>query len=152
MRFLIQRVSEARVQVQGATVGQIGAGLLVFVGLGEGDSTAVFPKLIEKLVNLRIFDDAEGKPNLSVQDVRGGLLLVSQFTLYADVRKGRRPSYSGALAPETARPLFAELVRAVSVQVPDLKVETGEFGAMMEVQLCNSGPYTLLLDSSAFSD
>lgn len=152
MRLLIQRVSQARVDVEGRTIGQIEKGLLVFVGLGEGDTAKVFPKMIEKLINLRVFDDETGKPNLSVQDVAGGILFVSQFTLYADVRKGRRPSYSGALAPALAAPLFSQFVDQVSGSVPDLKVETGEFAAMMNVHLCNDGPYTLWLDSGLLGE
>ncbi|MGF1571496.1 MAG: D-aminoacyl-tRNA deacylase [Sumerlaeia bacterium] len=152
MRFLIQRVSHASVQVEGQLVSQIQQGLLVLVGLGEGDCEAVFPKMIDKLINLRIFDDEKGIPNNSVQNVGGGILLVSQFTLYADTKKGRRPSYTGALAPNLAAPLFDKLVECISLQVPDLKVETGRFGAMMNVSSCNAGPYTLWLDSSQFAE
>lgn len=148
MRLLIQRVKKAKVEVEGSTVGEIGHGLLVFIGLTHGDSAELFPKMFEKLINLRIFDDEKGIPNKSLLDEEGELLLVSQFTLYADAKKGRRPSYTNAMPPAEARALFQESVDFVRKLAPETKVETGEFGAMMEVSLINDGPVTIWLDSS----
>ena len=145
MRAVVQRVSRCRVTVEGKSVGEIAAGLLVLLGVKKDDTEAAADYLIEKVLGLRIFEDAEGKMNLSVQDAGGALLVVSQFTLYGDVRRGRRPSFDDAARPEEAKRLyeyFLEKVRAAG-----LRCETGQFQAMMEVELVNSGPVTILLDS-----
>jgi len=142
-----QRVSRARVQVDGRTVGEIGRGLLLLVGAGEGDSESHARWLAEKCAQLRIFDDERGRFDRSLLDTGGSALVVSQFTLYGDCRKGRRPSFSGALDPDAARPLletFAAALRALGVHV-----ETGCFGAAMNVELTNDGPVTLLLEHPA---
>ncbi len=145
MKLVLQRVSEARVEVGGEVIGEIGQGLLVFVGLGKGDSEELFSGMAKKVVNLRIFEDEAGKMNRSLLDVGGEILLVSQFTLYADTRRGRRPSFVEAMGPEEARELFAKFVEEVK-QYP-VKVEQGQFQAQMEVFLCNDGPVTILLES-----
>lgn len=145
MRAVIQRVSRAEVRVAGVLVGAIGSGLLVLLGIGQEDGADEARFLAEKTVHLRIFSDAEGKFNLSVLDIGGSVLVVSQFTLFADTRRGRRPSFTGASPPENAAPLverFMEEVRASSVPVAG-----GRFGAHMEVELVNDGPVTILLDS-----
>jgi len=146
MRALVQRVSEAAVSVAGAVTGTIGAGLLVLVGITEGDGAEDRDWLVRKLVQLRIFDDADGVMNRSVQDIGGSVLAVSQFTLYASTRKGNRPSYTGAARPEVAEPLFDAFVAALADELGK-PVPTGVFGAHMEVSLTNDGPVTLLLDS-----
>ncbi|MEX2655739.1 MAG: D-aminoacyl-tRNA deacylase [Acidimicrobiia bacterium] len=144
MRAVIQRVSRAEVTVDSELVGQIGRGLLVLVGVGPDDGEAEVEVLADKLVGLRIFPDDDGRMNRSVRDVGGGVLVVSQFTLYGDARKGRRPSFVSAAPPEVAEPLVADLVaRLVAAGV---QVGTGRFGAMMEVDLVNSGPVTLILE------
>jgi D-tyrosyl-tRNA(Tyr) deacylase len=146
MRAVIQRVKEARVEVEGKTVGQIGRGLVVLVGVGRGDSEQDADYLARKIVGLRIFDDHEGFMNLSVQEVEGSLLVVSQFTLYADTRKGRRPFFGEAAEPEEAERLyecFVEKLRGHGVPVA-----TGLFKEMMDVSLTNEGPVTILLDSA----
>jgi D-aminoacyl-tRNA deacylase len=150
MRAVIQRVSEASVTVAGAAVGRIGRGLLVLLGVGVGDSAADAELLAEKTANLRIFPDADGRFNRSLLDVGGGALVVSQFTLYADTRRGRRPSFSDAAPPEAATPLvdtFAAALRRMNVEVA-----TGAFGAHMHVALVNDGPVTILLDSETFRE
>lgn len=144
MRAVIQRVSRAEVMVDSELVGQIGTGLLVLVGVGPDDGEVEVEVLADKLVGLRIFPDDEGRMNRSVQDVGGGVLVVSQFTLYGDARKGRRPSFVGAAPPEVAEPLVANL--AARVAAAGVQVATGRFGAMMEVDLVNSGPVTLILE------
>jgi D-tyrosyl-tRNA(Tyr) deacylase len=146
MRAVVQRVSRARVSVDGAEVGAIEHGLMVLLGAGEADSETDLAYIVEKVVNLRIFGDAEGKMNRSVLDVGGGILLVSQFTLYGDARKGRRPAFVGALEPRRARDLYDKAIvelRAAGV----IRVEAGVFAADMQVELVNDGPVTLLLDS-----
>ena len=146
MRAVIQRVREGRVTVEGQTIGQIGHGLVIFLGAGHGDGEAEADRLADKIANLRIFADAEGKTNLSVLDVGGGALVISQFTLYADCRKGRRPSFVQAAPPDAAAPLvdyFARRLRRAGVG----SVETGEFGAMMLVEIQNDGPFTIVLDT-----
>ena len=146
MRAVVQRVSRAGVEVEGQRVGGIGAGLLVLLGAGAGDGPAEVAYMVDKVVNLRIFADEAGKMNRSVLETGGGVLAVSQFTLYGDARKGRRPAFTGALEPAAAQALYQEFVaglRAAGVA----EVATGVFGAMMEVELCNSGPVTILLDS-----
>ena len=148
MRAVVQRVSRAAVLVDGETVGEIapgGPGLLVLLGAGHGDDEGDVSYLVDKICGLRIFEDGEGKMNLSVSDVGGSLLVVSQFTLYGDTRKGRRPSFMSAMDPDLASPLVDLFVEQARSRVP---VETGRFGAQMEVSLTNEGPVTLLIDSN----
>jgi D-tyrosyl-tRNA(Tyr) deacylase len=148
MRVVIQRVSQASVTVDGAIVGQIGQGLLVLLGVGEDDGAPEAALLAEKIANLRIFSDAEGRFNLSLLDISGAALVVSQFTLYADLRRGRRPSFSDAAAPEVAAPLVDTVVSAL--RQLGVTVATGSFGAHMHVALVNDGPVTIVLDSTLF--
>lgn len=143
MKALLQRVTEARVEVHGATVGQIGAGLLVLVCAERGDSEAQADKLLAKILKLRIFSDEGGKMNRSVQDVAGGLLIVSQFTLAADVSGGNRPSFTAAAAPDVGRKLYDFFVAQATAAHP--LVQTGQFGADMKVHLVNDGPVTIPL-------
>lgn len=145
MRAVVQRVSRCRVTVEGNVVGEIGAGLLVLVGVSKADNEAAADYLVEKIIGLRIFDDAEGKMNLSVADSGGAVVVVSQFTLYGDVRRGKRPSFDAAARPEEANRLYEYFVG--KVRSSGLRCETGQFQAMMEVELVNSGPVTILLDS-----
>ena len=145
MRAVVQRVSEASVRVDGRVVGRIGPGLLVLLGVGRGDGEADVGLLAEKVVHLRIFPDDAGQMNRSVLDAGGELLVVSQFTLYGDVRKGRRPAFDGAAAPDAARGLYEAVVR--ELRSSGLPVATGEFQAMMQVELVNDGPVTVLVDS-----
>lgn len=145
MRAVLQRVTRASVRVEGVTVGHIDDGLVVLLGVAGADERADASYLAEKIAALRIFDDAEGRMNLSVQEMGGGLLVVSQFTLYGDVRRGRRPSWSDAAPPEVAEPLYEFFVAEARRLVA--RVETGSFRRMMEVELVNDGPVTLLLDS-----
>ncbi|OXS57973.1 D-tyrosyl-tRNA(Tyr) deacylase [Cohnella sp. CIP 111063] len=145
MKVVLQRVSDAKVTVGNEVVGAIGKGLLLLVGVGQEDSEQDLAWMADKLAGLRIFEDDAGKMNLSVEDVGGDVLSVSQFTLYGDCRKGRRPNFMGAARPELAEALydkFNELLRARG-----LRVETGKFGAMMDVSLVNDGPVTLILES-----
>ncbi len=145
MKVVLQRVSEAKVTVDREVVGAIGKGLLLLVGIGQEDGEQDLAWMADKLAGLRIFEDEGGKMNLSLEDVGGDVLSVSQFTLYGDCRKGRRPNFMGAARPETAEALygkFNELLRARG-----LRVETGKFGAMMDVSLVNDGPVTLILES-----
>jgi len=144
MRAVVQRVKEARVQVEGKTIGEIEKGYMVLLGVEDIDNEKDADYICEKLLNLRVFEDEEGKMNLSVLDVKGSILLVSQFTLYGDARKGRRPSFIKAARPETAIPLYEYLIEKLRAHLP---VDTGEFGAMMEVGLINDGPVTILLES-----
>lgn len=145
MRAVVQRVREASVRVDGAVVGAIGRGLMVLLGVGTGDSDDDADFLAEKVLNLRVFPDEQGQMNRSVLDVRGGLLVVSQFTLYGDARRGRRPSYTDAAPPDEANRLYERFVSRV--RPSGLEVETGVFRATMDVALVNEGPVTLLLDS-----
>jgi D-tyrosyl-tRNA(Tyr) deacylase len=146
MRAVIQRVSHARVRVEGAVCGEIEAGLLIFLGIGRGDTPGEADTLLDKAVNLRVFEDGEGKMNLSLRETGGELMVISQFTLYADCRKGRRPSFTDAAPPDEARRLYEYFCEAArSRGVP---VATGIFQARMEVELTNLGPVTILLDSS----
>src|SRR5205807_7286415 len=147
MRAVVQRVSRARVLIDGACVGEIGQGLLILLGITQSDTMEQSRWLAEKVVGLRIFNDAEGKMNLSVADVRGGALIVSQFTLYGDCRKGRRPSFIDAAGPEIAIPLYEEFINAVKAQ--GVPTATGQFGAMMQVELVNDGPVTLIVESKS---
>jgi D-tyrosyl-tRNA(Tyr) deacylase len=150
MRAVIQRVRQGRVSVDERTVGEIGPGLVILLGAGHGDGQAEANRLADKIANLRIFADAEGKTNLSVLDIGGEALVISQFTLYADCRKGRRPSFVHAAPPDVAAPLvdqFADRLRQAGVR----RVETGEFGAFMLVEIGNDGPFTIFLDSDDLS-
>ena len=145
MRAVLQRVTRASVTVDGQVVGQIGRGLAVLLGVEQDDTDADAHQLADKTIQLRIFDDAEGKMNLALTDVGGAMLVVSQFTLLGDCRKGRRPSFIQAAAPELAERLYETFVAAVGVQ--GIQVATGKFRAMMQVELVNDGPVTILLDS-----
>ena len=145
MRAVIQRVEKASVSVEGEIRGQIGAGLLVLIGVEEGDGDADFRYIADKAPNLRVFEDEQGKMNRSLLDVGGELLAVSQFTLLGDARGGRRPSFITAARPETADPMYERLV--ADWRARGIRVETGVFGAHMKVSLVNDGPVTILLDS-----
>ena len=149
MRAVVQRVRRCRVSVDSNTVGQIGTGLLVLLGIAKGDTEAAADYLAEKIIGLRIFEDDQEKMNLSIQDKRGELLVVSQFTLYGDVRRGKRPSFDAAARPEEARRLYEYFVE--KIRAAGLRCETGQFQAMMEVELVNSGPVTIILDSEKTS-
>src|SRR2546421_8162485 len=145
MRAVVQRVTRASVKVEGETIGEIGNGLVVLLGIARDDSKVEAAYLVDKIAALRIFDDDEGKMNLSVKDVSGALLIISQFTLYGDVRRGLRPSWIDAAPPEIAEPLYEFFVRQAKSTVHE--VATGRFQAMMQVELVNDGPVTILLDS-----
>jgi len=145
MRAVVQRVKRAAVRVNGGVVGSIGPGLLVLVGIGKTDSDTDLQNLAEKIVNLRVFEDEHGKMNRSLLERGGQVLCVSQFTLYGDCRKGRRPSYDQAAGPDTAQRLYDDFVKVL--RSFGIVVATGQFQAMMEVELVNDGPVTLLLDS-----
>lgn len=144
MRLVIQRVLHAEVQVDGNTIGKIGKGLLVFVGAGQDDTKEIADKYLRKLLGLRIFEDENGKTNLSLKDVYGALLIVSQFTLYANCKKGNRPSFIEAGEPHMAEALYKYMIDEAKKSVP--VVEHGEFGADMKVSLLNDGPFTIILD------
>lgn len=145
MRAIVQRVSEARVKVDGRVTGEVGSGFLVLLGVGKTDDATAAQQMAEKIYGLRLFNDAEGKMNLSLEEVGGAVLAVSQFTLYGDCRKGRRPSFDRAAPAEQAKALYEEFVRAL--QALGTRVETGVFQAMMDVELVNAGPVTVLLDT-----
>lgn len=146
MRVVIQRVSEAAVKIDGTIVGEISKGLLVLLGIAQEDTKQDALYLLQKLINLRIFSDADGKMNLSVQDCGGELLIVSQFTLYADTKKGNRPSYIRAARPEHAIPLYKFFLQELQKQFQG-PIQTGQFGADMKVSLINDGPVTIIMDS-----
>lgn len=146
MRAVIQRVSRARVTVAGETAGEIGHGLLVYLGVGPEDGEREVDWLARKVAELRIFPDGEGRFDRSVTDVQGAALVVSQFTLFADTRRGRRPSFTGAAPPEVAAPLVVQAMEALRAR--GLQVEGGRFGAHMEVEAVNDGPVTIVLDSA----
>lgn len=146
MRALLQRVSRAEVRVAGAPVGAIGAGLVVFLGVGPDDDAAIGAALARRVVELRVFRDAEGRTNRSLLDVGGEVLVVSQFTLFADTRRGRRPGFSGAAAPGIATELYGRFCG--SVEALGVAVARGRFGAEMEVELVNDGPFTIWLDTA----
>lgn len=145
MRVLLQRVSRASVRVEGDLVGSIGAGLLLLVGFTEADDDEACRWMADKVTGLRVFEDDDGLMNRSLPDVGGRVLVVSQFTLYGDARKGRRPSFVAAARPETAIPLYETFIALLRERVPE-GVETGRFGAMMQVELVNEGPVTLMLE------
>ena len=147
MRALLQRVNRARVTSGGRLLGEIEGGLLVLLSIGREDTPSVFPKMADKILNLRVFEDSEGKMNRSVVEMGGGLLLVSQFTLHADCRRGRRPGFTEAAPPEAARGLFDQFVGHLRGLYSG-RIATGEFGAMMDVELVNAGPVTIWLDSA----
>jgi D-tyrosyl-tRNA(Tyr) deacylase len=146
MRAVVQRVSHAKVSVNGEVTGEIGRGLLILLGVASGDAPADADYLADKIVGLRIFEDSSGKMNLAVAEVGGALLVVSQFTLYGDVRRGKRPSFDGAAAPQAARELYEYFVE--KVRAAGLRCETGRFQETMQVELVNEGPVTILLDSA----
>lgn len=148
MKFVIQRVSNASVSVDNKVIGAIDKGYMVLIGIGKDDTTKEADRLVDKMLKLRIFDDADGKTNLSLADVEGSLLLISQFTLYADCRKGNRPSFINAAPPAQAENLYEYIIAKCKEQVAC--VQTGSFGADMMVQLTNSGPFTIILDSELF--
>ena len=145
MRVIVQRVKESRVEIGGETVGQIDQGLMVLLGITDTDTKVHCDFMADKLVNLRIFTDDQDKMNLSLQDISGEMLIVSQFTLYGDCKKGRRPSFVGAAKPDIAIPLYEYFVQAVKAKGVK-KVATGQFGADMQVQLVNDGPVTFMLE------
>jgi D-tyrosyl-tRNA(Tyr) deacylase len=146
MKFVIQRVREARVDVDNEMIGSIGHGLLVFVGISDSDDKRIADKMVDKMTKLRIFDDGEGKTNLSISDVGGEFLIISQFTLYADCKKGNRPSFINAGKPQKANELYEYIISEVAKR--GFKTEHGRFGADMKVSLLNDGPFTILLDSA----
>ena len=145
MRLLIQRVTEARVKVDGECISEIGRGYLVFLGVGHTDTEAEVQAITQKIINLRLFEDAEGKTNLCLKDVAGEVLLVSQFTLYGDIKRGRRPGFSEAGNPAEAERLY--LLAADMLRQQGVTVGTGQFGAHMDVELCNDGPFTIWYDT-----
>ena len=146
MRFVIQRVTKASCTVDKAVTGQIKNGLCVFIGVSNDDTTQIADKMISKLINMRIFADSEGKTNLSLKDVDGQLLLISQFTLYANCRKGNRPSFTDAGNPELANQLYEYCIEQTKKEID--VVQTGIFGADMQIELNNDGPFTIVLDSN----
>ena len=145
MKFVIQRVLESSVKVEGKIIGQIGKGCMVLIGVSNSDTPEIADKMIRKMTGLRIFEDQNGKTNLSLADVNGSLLLISQFTLYANCEKGNRPSFTDAGSPTHANDLYEYIIEKCKAIVP--VVETGSFGAHMEVSLINDGPFTIVLDS-----
>ena len=145
MRFIIQRVSNSKVTIDKEIRGQIGKGFMVLIGVGERDTKEIADKMIHKMINLRIFEDENGKTNLGLKDVGGSLLLISQFTLYADCKRGNRPSFVKAGAPDMAKELYEYIISKCKEEIEI--VEQGEFGADMKVELLNDGPFTVLLDS-----
>jgi D-aminoacyl-tRNA deacylase len=145
MRVVLQRVSRGRVTIEGRTAGAIERGLVLLVGFAPTDTEAALVWMADKILGLRVFSDDEGKMNRSLEEVAGGVLVVSQFTLYGDARKGRRPSFVDAAPPDVAIPLYERFVRLLSERAPG-RVATGEFGATMDVELINDGPVTLILD------
>lgn len=145
MRFIIQRVLESEVKVEGESLGRIGKGFMVLIGVCDSDTKEIADKMVKKMLGLRIFEDADGKTNLDLRTVGGELLLVSQFTLYADVRHGNRPGFTRAGKPDMASRMYEYIIARCREQFP--VVERGEFGADMKVELLNDGPFTILLDS-----
>ena len=147
MRFVIQRVTESEVKVDGEVLGKIGKGFMVLIGVSNSDTKEIADKMIKKMIGLRIFEDENGKTNLSLDAVGGELLLVSQFTLYANCKKGNRPSFIEAGAPDMASEMYEYIIEKCKEQVP--VVERGQFGADMKVSLVNDGPFTIILDSDS---
>lgn len=145
MKFVIQRVTNAKCEVEGNITGQIDLGFCVLIGVAENDTEAIADKMLRKLLGMRIFADADGKTNLALKDVNGSLLLISQFTLYANCRKGNRPSFTNAGNPELANHLYEYIIEEYRKQI--LNVQTGIFGADMKISLTNDGPFTIILDS-----
>ncbi len=145
MRFVVQRVQYSKVTVEDQVIGKINKGYMVLIGISAEDTKEIADKMIRKMINLRIFEDDNGKTNLSLKDVKGGLLLISQFTLYADCKKGNRPSFVKAGPPDMAKELYEYIIHECKKQVE--QVETGSFGADMKVELLNDGPFTIWLDS-----
>ncbi|MCI8772690.1 MAG: D-tyrosyl-tRNA(Tyr) deacylase [Lachnospiraceae bacterium] len=145
MKFLIQRVTEAKVRVDSEVIGQIQKGFLVFIGVSQNDTQEIADKMVHKLLNLRIFEDAEGKTNLNLDAVNGSLLLISQFTLYADCRHGNRPSFINAGKPDMANALYEYIIAKCRETISN--VQQGAFGADMKISLINDGPFTIMLDS-----
>lgn len=145
MKFVIQRVTNAKCEVEGNITGQIDLGFCVLIGVAENDTEAIADKMLRKLLGMRIFADADGKTNLALRDVNGSLLLISQFTLYANCRKGNRPSFTNAGNPELANHLYEYIIEECRKQI--LNVQTGIFGADMKISLTNDGPFTIILDS-----
>ena len=145
MKFVVQRVSSAACRVDEQLTGSIQKGFLVLIGISDSDTKEIADKMIKKLIALRIFEDSDGKTNLSLKDVEGSLLLISQFTLYADCRKGNRPSFTNAGKPDMAKELYTYIVNSCKMQIP--VVEQGIFGADMKISLVNEGPFTIILDS-----
>ena len=148
MKFVIQRVKQASVSVDGDVVGKIGKGFMILVGIGKDDTRQIADRYIEKMVKMRIFEDEDGKTNLSLADVKGEILMISQFTLYANCRKGNRPSFIDAGGPDMASELYDYMLEKTKEYVP--VVEKGVFGAEMEVSLINDGPFTVVLDEHLF--
>jgi len=144
MKALIQRVKEASVSIEGRSVASIGTGIVVLLGITHSDNAGIIEKGADKCVNLRIFEDSSGKMNLSLKDINGEALIVSQFTLYGDCRRGRRPSYTEAAVPEYAEKLYEQFIKSFNDR--GIKTQTGRFGAMMDVSLVNSGPVTLMVE------
>ena len=149
MKVVIQRVSKASVSIDGKVGGSRDKGYMVLIGIGKEDTTKEADRLVDKMLKMRIFDDEEGKTNLSLADVNGSLLLISQFTLYADCRKGNRPSFINAAPPAEAESLYEYIISKCKEQVQN--VQTGSFGADMKVELTNNGPFTIILDSAIFA-
>ena len=147
MRFVIQRVTEASCTVDGKVTGEIGKGFMVLAGVAEDDTEETADKMLKKMLGLRIFEDSEGKTNLSLHDVGGAVLFISQFTLYADCRKGNRPSFIKAGAPDKAERLYEYMLKKIPELSPEIPVGRGIFGAVMQISLVNDGPFTLVLDS-----
>lgn len=145
MKFVIQRVTEASVTVNNKTIGEIEKGLLVLIGVADTDTEEIADKMVKKMTGLRIFEDEDGKTNLSLSDVNGSLLLISQFTLYANCKKGNRPSFIEAGKPDKANALYEYIIQKSNTIVP--QVQTGQFGAEMKISLINDGPFTIILDS-----
>lgn len=146
MKFVIQRVTNASCTVEGKITGEIGKGFLVLIGIADSDTEEIADKMIKKLIGMRIFEDENGKTNLSLNDVGGALLLISQFTLYADCRKGNRPSFINAGKPDMANKLYQYIIEQCKKDIPT--VEKGVFGADMKISLLNDGPFTIVLDSA----
>ena len=145
MKFVVQRVTQASVTIEGVVRGEIGKGFMVLIGVGQNDDENIADKMVQKLINMRIFEDENGKTNLALKDVDGQLLLISQFTLYANCKKGNRPSFIEAGSPQRANELYEYIITKCKEEIT--VVERGEFGADMKVQLLNDGPFTVILDS-----